>query len=102
MDQVLRKNAAELYSVRHLEALQKIILANVYYNGQEYNKAIRAAEAAMDTAQKQDLKLLALMNFSLLSKIYRQLQMDKQLFQAQQQVELIQKSTSFKQAARLW
>jgi tetratricopeptide (TPR) repeat protein len=102
VDEVLRKNAADLYSVRHLETLQKIIMANVYYNGHEYNKAIRAAETAMETAQKQDLKLLGLMNYSLLSKIYRQLEMEKQLFQTQQQIELIQKSTSFKQVARMW
>jgi hypothetical protein len=102
VDEVLRQNAEDQYGMRHLEALQKIIMANVYYNGQEYNKAIRAAETAMETAQKQDLKLLGLMNFSLLRKIYQRLEMEKQLFQAQQQIELIQRSTSFKQVAKMW
>lgn len=102
VDEVLRKNACDQYGVRHLETLQKIIMANIYYEAKEYNKAIRAAETAMEMAQKQDLKLLGLMNFSLLHKIYRQLDMEKQLFQARQQMELIQRSTSFKQAARIW
>jgi len=102
LDEVLRQYAADLYGVRYLETLQKIILANVHYNNQEYNKAIRAAEIAVETAQKQDLKLLGLMNFSLLRKVYRRLEMDKQLFQAQQQIELIQRSTSFKQVAKMW
>jgi hypothetical protein len=34
--------------------------------------------------------------------VYRRLEMDKQLFQAQQQIELIQRSTSFKQVAKMW
>ncbi len=102
LDEVLRQYATDLYGVRYLETLQKIIMANVHYKNQEYNKAIRAAETAMETAQKQDLKLLGLMNFSLLRKVYRLLEMDKQLFQAQQQIELIQRSTSFKQVAKMW
>jgi hypothetical protein len=60
------------------------------------------AEGAMEIALKQDMKLLALLNFSLLRRLYKQLQMEKQLDQAQQQVELFRKSTSFKQTARLW
>lgn len=102
LELVQRKNAMEQYSAPPLETLQKIITARVYYDKKEYNKALRAAENAMETSQKQDLKLLMLMNIPGLHKIYQQLQMEKQLFQLRQQLELIQKSTSFKQTARLW
>ncbi|WP_217604719.1 hypothetical protein [Chitinophaga sp. GbtcB8] len=102
VDIVLSKNATDRYCIRHVETLQKIIMAHVYNNRQEYNKALRATEGAMEIALKQDMKLLALLNFSLLRKIYKQLQLEKQLDQAQQQVELFHKSTSFKQTARLW
>lgn len=102
LDQVLKRNAGDLFSVRNLEILQKIVLGQVHYNNHDYNKAIRAAESATEIAQKQDIKLLGLLNFSLLTKIYQQLQMEKQLFQAQQQMELIRKSTSFKQVGKLW
>jgi len=102
LDTVLSKSATDHYCMRHVETLQKIIMAQVYDNRQEYSKALRVAEGAMEIALKQDLKLLALLNFSLLRRIYKQLQLEKQLDQAQQQVELLHKSTSFKQTARLW
>jgi hypothetical protein len=74
------------------------LYAGVYFNEHEFNKAIRTAETAVENAQKLDFKVLALMNFGLLNKIYKQLQMDKQKNDTVQQIELIRKSTSFKQA----
>lgn len=100
-DQVLKRYAVDFFNGRHLETLQKIIHAHIYYTEKEYNKAVRIAEYAMETAQKQDYKLLALMNFSLLHRIYTQLRMDKQQDSALQQIDLIRKSTSFKQVSKL-
>ncbi|MET6999514.1 NACHT domain-containing protein [Chitinophaga defluvii] len=97
-EQILKRYASDYFSGKYLESLQKMIYARVYYNEKEFNKAIRTAETAVEVAQKLDFKLLALMNFGLLNKIYQQLHMEKQKHDTLQQIELIRKSTSFKQA----
>lgn len=97
-DQVFKKYATDHFSGRYLESMQKMLHAGVYFNGQEYNKAIRTAETAVESAQKMDLKIVALMNFGLLHRIYHHLKMEKQENDILQQIELIRKSTSFKQA----
>ncbi|WP_143309628.1 NACHT domain-containing protein [Chitinophaga vietnamensis] len=97
-DQVLKKYSSDYFSGKYLEAYQKLLHANVYSKGQEYNKAIRLAENGVEIAQKLDFKVLALMNYGLLNRMYLQLKMERQQHDAQQQIELIRKSTSFKQA----
>jgi hypothetical protein len=97
-DQVIKKYSADYFGGKYLESVQKLLYAGVYFNEHEFNKAIRTAETAVENAQKLDFKVLALMNFGLLNKIYQQLQMDKQKNDTVQQIELIRKSTSFKQA----
>ncbi|MCW3462618.1 hypothetical protein [Chitinophaga nivalis] len=97
-DQILKKYSSDYFGGKYLESLQKMLYASVYFNEHEFNKAIRIAETAVEAAQKLDFKILALMNFGLLQKIYQQLQMEKQKNDTLQQIELIRKSTSFKQA----
>nr|WP_295868463.1 hypothetical protein [uncultured Chitinophaga sp.] len=97
-DHVIKKYSSDYFSGKHLESFQKLLHATVYYNEHEFHKAIRVAEIAIEHAQKLDLKVLALMNYALLKNIYRDLNMDKQITDTQQQIELIRNSTSFKQA----
>ncbi|WP_212001226.1 hypothetical protein [Chitinophaga sp. HK235] len=97
-DQIIKKYSSDYFSGKFLESFQKLLHATVYYNEHEFHKAIRTAEIAIESAQKLDMKVLALMNFALLKNIYRDLNMDKQITDTQQQIELIRNSTSFKQA----
>ncbi len=98
VEKVLKQYSSDFFNGRHLETLQKIIMADIYYRENEFNKAIRASEAAMDMAQKLDFKIFALLNYGVLNRIYQHLQMDKQKKDALQKIELIRESTSFKQA----
>ncbi|NSL89207.1 NACHT domain-containing protein [Chitinophaga solisilvae] len=97
-DQVLKKYSSDYFSGKYLESFQKLLSATVYFNEHEFHKAIRTAETAIESAQKLDMKILSLMNFGLLNKIYQELNMDKQQNDTLQQIELIRNSTSFKQA----
>ena len=96
-EQVFKTYSVDFVGGKYLENTHKILCAEVYFSENEYNKAIRTAENAVENAQKLDFKILALMNFSLLNKIYQQLDMSKQQNDTLQQIELIRKSTSFKQ-----
>ncbi|MRG46729.1 hypothetical protein GFS24_16535 [Chitinophaga sp. SYP-B3965] len=98
VERILKYYATDFFNGRHLETLQKIIAAGIYYKENDFNKAIRAAESAMDTAQKLDFKIFALLNYGVLNRIYQHLQMDKQKKDALQKIESIRESTSFKQA----
>ncbi|WP_126245857.1 NACHT domain-containing protein [Chitinophaga rhizosphaerae] len=95
VERILKHYPAEFYNGKHIETLQKIIAAQIHLHDQEFNKAIRAAESAMDTAQKLDFKIFALLNYSILDRIYHQLQMDKQKKDAQQKMIVIRQSTTF-------
>jgi len=97
-EQVFKTYSSDFVGGKYLESIQKMLCAGIYFNEHEFNKAIRTAESAVENAQKQDFKVLALMNFGLLNKIYQQLDMDKQQHDTMHQIELIRKSTSFKQA----
>lgn len=98
VDKVLKHYSSDFFNGRHLETLQKIIAAEIWFRENEFNKAIRAAESAMETAQKLDFKIFALLNYGVLNRIYHHLQMDKQLKEALQKIELIRGSTTFTQA----
>ncbi|CAL1521293.1 hypothetical protein [Chitinophaga sp. MM2321] len=98
IDKVMKKYSSDYFSGKYLEAFYKLLHATVYFSEHEFHKAIRTAETAVENAQKLDFKVLALMNFGLLKKIYKELNMDKQQCDTMQQIELIRKSTSFKQA----
>lgn len=98
VDYILKHYSHDFFNGRHLETLQKIIAAEIWFRENECNKAIKAAESAMETAQKLDFKIFALLNFGVLNRIYRHLQMDKQRNEAQQKIELIRDSTTFTQA----
>ncbi|MGX5817947.1 hypothetical protein ACWKWU_07110 [Chitinophaga lutea] len=98
VERVLKHYSADFFNGRHLETLQKIVAAEIWFREQEFNKAVRAAEMAMENAQKLDFKMFTLLNFGVLSRIYRHLQMDKPLKDARQKVELIRDSTTFRQA----
>jgi hypothetical protein len=52
----------------------------------------------MDIAQRLDFKIFVLLNSGVLSRIYHQLQMEKQKKDAVSKMVLIRDSTSFKQA----
>jgi hypothetical protein len=95
-DKLVKTYSFDFTSGKHIEVLQKMILAEVYFKEKELNRAIRIAEAAVETSQKMDFKLLLLAGYKLLSKMYSQVRFDKQYNQAQQQMSLINKSTSFK------
>lgn len=97
VEKVLRHYSTDFFNGRHLDTLQKIIAAEIWYREKEFNKAIRAAEAAMEQAQKLDFKLFALLNYSVLNRIYHHLQMDKQQSDTKAKMVLIRQSTSFKQ-----
>jgi hypothetical protein len=97
VDYVLKHYSYEFFNGRHLETLQKIIAAEIWFRENECNKAIKAAESAMETAHKLDFKIFSLLNFSVLNRIYRHLQMDKQRKEAMQKIELIRGSTTFTQ-----
>ncbi|WP_346316826.1 hypothetical protein [Chitinophaga sp. YIM B06452] len=97
VESVLKFYSSDFFNGRHLDTLQKIIAAQIYYQEKEFNKAIRAAESAMDTAQKLDFKIFALLNYGVLNRIYHHLQMEKQKKDALHKMELIRESTSFKQ-----
>lgn len=99
---LIRKYSFDFLNGRHLEVLQKLIQAHIYFHEKELNKAIRTAEAAIDISQKMDFKLFILMGYQLLSKIYPQLRLDKPQNQSKQQITLINKSTSFRQINKLW
>jgi hypothetical protein len=99
---LIRKYSFDFLNGRHLEVLQKLIQAHIYFHENELNKAIRTAETAIDISQKMDFKLFILMGYQLLSKIYPQLRLDKPQNQSQQQITLINKSTSFRQVNKLW
>lgn len=94
---VLRHYSTDFFSGRHLEALQKIIAAEIWYREKELNKAIRAAESAMDIVQRLDFKLFALLNYGVLNRIYHHLQMDKQQKDAKRNIIIICEGTTFKQ-----
>jgi len=100
-DKLLKAYPFDFTSGRHIEVLQKMILAEIYFKEKELNRAIRIAEAAVEISQKMDLKLLLLTGFRQLSKMYSQVRFDKQYNQAQQQMSLINKSTSFKHFERV-
>ncbi|SDF17455.1 NACHT domain-containing protein [Chitinophaga filiformis] len=95
-DKLMKTYSFDFTSGRHIEVLQKMILAEVYFKEKELNRAIRTAEAAVEISQKMDFKLLLLTGFKLLGKMYSQVRFDKQYNQTQQQMTLINKSTSFK------
>ncbi len=95
VDSVLKHYPAEFYNGKHLETLQKIIAAQIHLHDQEFNKAIRAAESAMEMAHKLDFKIFALLNYSILDRIYHHLKMDKQKKDAQQKMIVIRQSTTF-------
>jgi tetratricopeptide (TPR) repeat protein len=99
---LIRKYSFDFLNGRHIEVLQKLIQAHLYFHEKELNKAIRTAEAAIDISQKMDFKLFILMGYQLLNKIYPQLRMEKPQNQSQQQITLINKSTSFRQINKLW
>ncbi|HVI46739.1 MAG TPA: hypothetical protein VM802_17805 [Chitinophaga sp.] len=96
-DQVIKTYSSDYFGGKYLESFHKLLHATVYINEQEFHKAIRTAENAVENAQKLDFKILAIMNFNLLCKIYSELKMDKQYYETIQQMEQIRKSTSFKQ-----
>ncbi|RPE13395.1 hypothetical protein EGT74_07680 [Chitinophaga lutea] len=98
VDKVLKHYSSDFFNGRHLETLQKIISAEIWFRENECNKAIRAAESAMETAQKLDFKIFSLLNFGVLNRIYHHLQMDKQQKEAMHKVEIIRGSTTFTQA----
>jgi hypothetical protein len=100
-DKLLKAYSFDFTGGKHIEVLQKMILAEVYFKEKELNRAIRTAEAAIEISQKMDFKLLLLTGFKLLSKMYSQVRFDKQYNQAQQQMTLINKSTSFKHFDKL-
>lgn len=100
-DKLTRAYPFDITGGRHIEVLQKLILAEVLFKEEELNRAIRTAESAIDVSQKLDFKLLLLTGFKLLSKMYSQVRFDKQYNQAQQQMALINKSTSFKHFDKL-
>jgi hypothetical protein len=101
-DLLIRKYSFDFLNGRHLEVLQKLIQAHIYYHENELNKAIRTTEMAIDIAQKLDFKLFILMGYQLLNKIYPLLKLDKPQNQSQLQITLINKSTSFRQLNKLW
>lgn len=96
VENVLQHYSTDFLNGRHLETLQKIIAAEIHYRDKAYNKAIRAAESAMETAQKLNFKIFALLNYGILNRIYHHLHMDKQKDEAMQQMESIRESTTFK------
>jgi tetratricopeptide (TPR) repeat protein len=100
-EKLMRTYSFDFTSGKHIEVLQKMILAEVHFKEKELNRAIRTAEAAIEICQKMDFKLLLLTGFKLLSKMYSQVRFDKQYNQAQQQMTLINKSTSFKHFDKL-
>jgi hypothetical protein len=100
-EKLIKTYSFDFVNGRHIEVLQKMILAEVYLREGELNKSIRTAEAAIEISQKMDFKLLLLIGYQLLSKIYPQLRFEKQYYQAQQQISLINKSTSFKHIDKL-
>ncbi|SFD31328.1 hypothetical protein SAMN05518672_1011577 [Chitinophaga sp. CF118] len=99
---LIRKYSFDFLNGRHLEVLQKLIQAHIYFHENELNKAIRITEIAIDISQKMDFKLFILMGYQLLSKIYPLLRLEKLQNQSQQQITLINKSTSFRQINNLW
>lgn len=96
MEKLIHSYSFEFTNVRYFEVFQKLILANIHFQEREYTKAIRSAENAIDLSQKMDLKLLMLLGYKLLSKIYPELNFEKQYNQIQQQISLVTKGTSFK------
>ncbi|ATL46401.1 hypothetical protein COR50_03990 [Chitinophaga caeni] len=98
IDRVLKLNLADQFSTKHVQTLQKIIGAEICYQNGDYNRAIKLAESAMEMAQKLDFKLFALINYTILNKVYQDLNMEHQTELAMQQVALIQKNTTFKKA----
>lgn len=97
IERVLRHYSTDFFNGRHLEALQKIIAAEIWYREKEFNKAIRAAESAMDIVQRLEFKIFALLNYGVLNRIYQHLQMDKQKNDAKRNIIIICEGTSFKQ-----
>lgn len=97
VEKILRHYSTDFFNGSHLDTLQKFIAAEIWYREKEFNKAIRSAEAAMEQAQRLDFKLFALLNYSVLNRIYQHLQMDKQQRETQAKMVLIRQSTSFKQ-----
>lgn len=99
---LIRKYSFDFLNARHIEVLQKLIQAHIYFRENELNKAIRTAEVAIDISQKMDFKLFILMGYQLLNQIYPILRLEKPQNQSQQQITLINKSTSFRQINKLW
>lgn len=100
-EKLIRNYSFDFTNGRHIEVLQKLIMAEVYYEENELNRAIRTAETAIEISQKMDFKLLLLTGYKLLGKMYPQARFEKQYNQAQQQITLINKSTSFKHFDRI-
>ncbi|MBO9153097.1 NACHT domain-containing protein [Chitinophaga sp. GCM10012297] len=98
VENVLRHYSSDFFNGRHIDTLQKTIAAQIHYHEKDFHKAIRLAESAMDMAQRLDFKIFALLNYSVLNRIYHQLQMEKQGKDTQRKMILIRESTSFKQA----
>ncbi|MGN6510765.1 MAG: hypothetical protein ACTHLD_14975, partial [Chitinophaga sp.] len=98
VENVLKHYSSEFFNGRHIDTLQKTIAAQIHYHEQEFTKAIRLAETVMDIAQRLDFKIFVLLNSGVLSRIYHQLQMEKQKKDAMSKMVLIRDSTSFKQA----
>ncbi|HEY0273820.1 MAG TPA: hypothetical protein VGC22_11585 [Chitinophaga sp.] len=94
---VLKQYHTQYFIGRYTEMLQKVIQASIFFHKKEYSKSLRLAEHAMECLHKLDFKILAVMNYQLLSKLYKHLQMEKQFRDIQQQMELVRKNTSFKQ-----
>ncbi|RAJ01677.1 hypothetical protein LX64_03895 [Chitinophaga skermanii] len=97
IDKVLKQYSTDFLNGKHLDTLQKIIAAEISFYEKDYSRAIRLAESAMEMAHKLDFKMFALLNYNVLNKIYRQLQMEPQKLEAIHKVEMIRKSTTFKQ-----
>jgi len=100
-EKLMRSYTFDFTNGRHIEVLQKLIQSEIYFKENELNRAIRTAETAIEISQKMDFKLLMLIGFKLLSKMYSQVRFEKQYNQAQQQISLINKSTSFKHFDKL-
>jgi hypothetical protein len=101
LEHVLNHYSTDFFNGRHIEALHRILVAEIHLYDKDLNKAIRTGESAMKMINRHDLKLLSLMNYQTLNQIYQRLSMEKQHESARQEVATIWSGTRFKQSAPL-
>jgi hypothetical protein len=102
LDTVIRQYSFDFTGNRFLEVMQRLLQAYIYFSENELNKAMRTAEAVIDTAHKLDFKLIMMICYQLLDKIYPVLKFDKHQQQMRNHADLIIRSTSFKQINKFW